>query len=400
MWYMLYLLLKSEDDNMTFTEISDLFTYVILGGIVSFVAYVLFGVVRQNRAEKKYNKLAEIKEQKLNYLNAELAAYDLQILPKDKNNLEGGRLQSLKSWNVAGEFNLLPSDLTDGSEVYRFIFKNNDISSGVLEINIDEKLGSKKTNEAKDTVLLNKMIKDEFDRLKGKGGSVLKHSFLTQNRVEGVKGLAIASKNLVLKHTTINKTVEQFKINKGDLLIPVMNVQKEFLSYQVIDSHHNKRMRIGKSIKGGFFPVGKYRVDNEKYILCEDYLTAATLNRATGITALVAFDVQNILDVAQDLIQQNPKVELIFATSRDMLTTNKSRIKKALYYSYLFNMPFIFPKFPDGEQYDHFKTWNELNRYDNDEQIKKKVDSQVKFFKDNGKVSTIRLASDKYGIEY
>lgn len=397
---MLYLLSKSEDDNMTFTAISDLFTYLIFGIIVSFVAYILLGVVRQNGAAKKYNKDTEIKEQKINYLNAELAAYDLQILPKDKNNLEGGRLQSLKNWKVAGEFNLLPSELTNGSEVYRFIFKNNDIRSGILEINIDEKLELTKTEKAKDIELLNKMVKDEFYHLKGKGDSVLKHSFLTQNKVEGAKGMAVATKNLVLKHTTINGIVEQFKINKGDLLIPVMNVQKQFLSYQVIDSHHNKRMRIGKSIKGGFFPVGVYRVDNEKYILCEDYLTAATLNRATGITALIAFDVQNILDVAQDLIQQNPKVELIFATSRDMQTTNKSRIKKALYYSYLFDMPFIFPKFPEGDQYDHFKTWNELQRYDNDEQIKKKVEAQVKFFKDNGKVSTIRLASDKYGIDY
>lgn len=397
---MLYLLSKSEDDNMTFTAISDLFTYLIFGIIVSFVAYILLGVVRQNGAAKKYNKDTEIKEQKINYLNAELAAYDLQILPKDKNNLEGGRLQSLKSWKVAGEFNLLPSELTNGSEVYRFIFKNNDIRSGILEINIDEKLELTKTEKAKDIELLNKMVKDEFYHLKGKGDSVLKHSFLTQNKVEGAKGMAVATKNLVLKHTTINGIVEEFKINKGDLLIPVMNVQKQFLSYQVIDSHHNKRMRIGKSIKGGFFPVGGYRVDNEKYILCEDYLTAATLNRATGITALIAFDVQNILDVAQDLIQQNPKVELIFATSRDMQTTNKSRIKKALYYSYLFDMPFIFPKFPEGDQYDHFKTWNELQRYDNDEQIKKKVEAQVKFFKDNGKVSTIRLASDKYGIDY
>lgn len=385
---------------MTFTAIFDLFTYAILGIVASFVVYVLFGVLRQNNNAKKYNKQAEIKEQKINYLNAELAVYNLQILPKDKNNLECGRLQSLKSWNVAGEYNLLPTDLTDGAEVYRFIFKDNDISSGILEINIDEKLRSNKIEKTKDIGLMNKMVKDEFNRLKGQGGSVLKHSFLTQNRVEGAKEMAIATKNLVLKHKTVNKVVEQFKIYKGDLLIPVMNVQKDFLSYQVIDSQHNKRMRIGKSIKGGFFPVGNYRADNEQYILCEDYLSAATLNRATGLTALVGFDVQNILDIAQDLIKQNPKVELIFATSRDMQTANKSRIKKALYYSFLFNMPFIFPKFPDGEQYDHFKTWNELQRYDSDEQIKKKVDAQVKFFKDNGKFSTIRLASDKYGIEY
>ena len=385
---------------MTFDVIFSICSYAVIGIIACFCAYLFIGMIRQESVLKGIKKLEEIKNEKVKYLNAELAAYDVQIFPKDEGILDSGRIQSLTTLRLVGEYSLLSDELSNGDEVYRFILKDKTLANGLIEINLDEKLNENKPIEVKKPSLQNKFVKEEYCGLKGKKVSALKHSYLENNKVEPFKGLIVAAKNLTLKHTTINSDVQIFKISKGDLLIPAMNVNKEFITYQVVDANHNKRMRIGKSLTGGFFPVGEFRAENEKYILCEDYLSAYTLYKSTGITSLVCFDIQNIINVAKDLIDLNPDVEFVFATSRDMLTRNKSCIRKGLYYSNLFDMPFIFPKFPDGAQYEHFKTWNELQRYESNENIKAKVDAQIKFFKDNGKISAIRLASDKYGIKY
>lgn len=384
---------------MTFNTIFDIFTYSIIGMIVMFFAYNLFVSFRQEASINSQKAEKSLTDEKINYLNAELALFDVKILSKDSETLEYGRLQSLSTFKLAGEFSLLSDDLSD-EEVYRFIFKDKKYNNGFLEINLNEKLNALNKVENNNRALPNKFVKDEFDSIKSKQISAQDHKFLSTNKVAAVKGVCVASKNLVLKHTTINNKIESFKILKGDLLIPAINVDKEFITYQIVDKLQNKRMRIGKSLKGAFFPVGSYQAENEKYILCEDYLTAYTLHNSTGITALICFDPQNIFDVSQALLNKNPHVQLIFSTSRDMLTNNKSRIKKALYYSNLFDMPFIFPKFPDGSEYDHFKTWNELSRYESSESIKNKVLAQIKFFNQNGKHSTIQIACDKYGIEY
>lgn len=385
---------------MTFNYIFNFINFLVVGVVCTFVLYQFVSMYLTSKKSDQYKIDQAINENKINYLNTELAAYDLQILPKDSADLNSGRLQNISNKRLAGEYSLLPVDLTDGDEVFRFILKDKGLSNGLLEINLDERISNSSPVKVRRSLVEAQTVHKEFLKIKGNKVSAQKHEYLTKNGVEAFNGVTTAIKNLTIKHTTLNKNTELFKVYKGDLLIPAMNAAKEFVTYQVVDYSFNTRMRIGKSLKGSFFPVGPYRANNEVYILCEDYLSGCTLHRSTDITTLVCFDVQNMVDVAKSLLELNPDIEIIFATSRDLLTRNKSRIKRGMYYSNLFDMPFIFPKFPVGDKYDHFKTWNDLQRYDNDEKLKSKVMAQIKFFKDNGKTATIKLACDKYGVEY
>lgn len=385
---------------MTFSSIFNFVSFLIIGLVCSFVIFQFISMYITSKKKDQYKIHQEANKNKINYLNIELASYDMQILPKDSLDINNGRLQYLSNKSLAGEYSLLPIDLTGGDEVFRFILKDKRLSNGLLEINLDDRIRKSTYVKDKRSLITVQKVHHEFIVLKGNEVSANKHGYLVKNGVQGFSGLTTAVKNLTIKHTTPCNKTELFKVYKGDLLIPAINAAKEFVTYQIVDSSYNTRMRIGVSFKGSFFPIGPYRADREVYILSEDYLSGYTLYRATKISTLVCFDVHNMVDVASSLLEVNRNIEIIFATSRDLLTRNKSRIKRGMYYSNLFNMPFILPKFPDGEPYDYLKTWNELQHYESDEIIKSKVFAQIKFFKDNGKKATIKIACDKYGVEY
>ena len=161
-----------------------------------------------------------------------------------------------------------------------------------------------------------------------------------------------------------------------------------------------KNVRVASSITGGFFAIGKFPSIDKEYILCEDYLTGMTLHKATKKTVLVCFDVQNIAHVANAILFKENSSKLIFATAKDILSKNQSRIKKGLLYANEFDMPFIFPVFPIGKQFEQYKTWNELTKFRNDSEIKQMVESQIEYFLRVGKVDAIRQMENKYNIVY
>ena len=187
---------------------------------------------------------------------------------------------------------------------------------------------------------------------------------------------------------------------KNDILIPIKNVDGKFLSYQVVNSSCAKNVRIASSIKGGFFAIGNFPSKNKEYVLCEDYLTGSTLNRVTGDTVLVCIDVQNIPDVARSILFKDSDSKLTFATAKDSLTKNQARIKKALQFANEFNMPFIFPVFPVGKKFEQYKTWNELQKFVSDGEMKLQIERQVEFFLRVGKEVAIPQVVKKYGVVY
>lgn len=379
---------------MTFNSLNAFINNVFFLVGVFIIVYLVIKFTFETIAGKKESKLKQIHEEKLNYINSILKEHNVRILPKDRADIENASLQSLDNYKCAGEISLLDSGLTNGDEVYRISLKNKGISDAIIDINIDEKI----TN-VKATLVKPDFIRAEFENIKSLEKNGLKHPYIQNNKVLFARGVSLAKKNYSISHATRNGNKVKMKINKGDLLIPAININNEFVSYQVVDKSENRCMRIGTSINGAFFPIGSFN-NLKKVILCEDYLTAATLNKCTGLTSVICFDVQNILEVAKAFLSKYPQIQLIFATSRDMLTKNKSRIKRGLYYSNLFSMPFIFPNFPEGEKYDHFKNWNELNRYISDNEIDRQVQAQVNFFIKTGKKNAIQIVCDRYEVEY
>ena len=63
-------------------------------------------------------------------------------------------------------------------------------------------------------------------------------------------------------------------------------------------------------------------------------------------------------------------------------------------------MPFIFPVFPIGKQYEQYKNWNELQKYKSDAEIKSLINSQIDYFFRVGKENAIKQVIKKFNVVY
>lgn len=330
-------------------------------------------------------------------LDKQLHDMDLQVVPKSLGDFDTGVVQSLVDNSIVGNYEFINSH--DGGGVYTVTVK--DANYGVFnsEYNVNE---NHNIVDIPDSV--SKLLLDEFNSIAGRQADTNDHRYFKENGVSVSKGILLASRKLVIKHNHVGDekldSGRTFKVAKNDILIPIKNVDAKFISYQVVNKACAKNVRIASSIKGGFFSIGEYPSNTKDYILCEDYLTGSTLNRVTGKTVLVCFDVQNIGDVARTLLFKDASSKLTFATAKDSLTKNQARIKKGLQYANDFNMPFIFPVFPLGKKFEQYKTWNELQNHVTDNEIKVQIDRQIEFFLKVGKQVAIPQVEKKYGVVY
>lgn len=328
-------------------------------------------------------------------LDKQLKELNLQVLPKKLGDFDKGEIQSLIDNSVVGR--------------YEFIGSNGD--SGTYKVTVeDESLGKYKTNYDVSEICsvtdvpkaISDMLYAEFESIAGRQACKTDHYYLKDNGVEAEKGVVLAKRKLIIKHNHVGDPKfdrsRTFKVAKNDLLIPIKNIENKFLSYLVVNSEKAKNIRIASSIRGGFFSIGDFPNSCNEYILCEDYLAACTLHRATNKTAIVCFDVQNIDEVAKSILFKFANSKLIFATSKDILSKNQYRLKKGLKYSSSYNMPFIFPVFPVGKQFEHLKNWNELQNLKCDNEIKELVDLQLEYFEREGKEVAINQVLKKYHI--
>ena len=330
-------------------------------------------------------------------LDKQLHEMDFQVLPSKLGEFDTGVIQSLIDNKIVGKYELIK--LNDTGGVYHVSI--NDANYGVYtnDHNVVEK------NHITDVpVNISKLLFDEFVSIAGRQALSDDHPYFKDNGVEASKGILIASKKLTIKHNHVGDdkidSGRTFKVLKNDILIPIKNIEDRFLSYLVVNKMKAKNVRVASSITGGFFAIGDFPSKNKEYILCEDYLTGMTLNKATKKTVLVCFDVQNIANVANAILFKDNSSKLVFATAKDILSKNQSRIKKGLLYANEFNMPFIFPVFPIGKQFEQYKTWNELKKFSNDLEISQMVDSQIEYFLRVGKIDAIRQVEKKYKIMY
>jgi hypothetical protein len=354
---------------------------VFVVGLVIYFIYLILKTHKANLADTAH-KLAF--ENKINELNTKLNDYGYVISDKWKPKEDEGRIQSIETGKIVGDYVKLSSDYTAGQEIYRFSVNYLKAQDNVIDIPLGQEVELDNVNV--------QMARSEFNSIVDQS-KLHPSQYLKQNRVSQYSGLKVSDRKL--KAVVRDKSTT---VNVYDLVIPVLNINNEIISYQVISDDGVKTLRIGTSIKGGFFPLGKVEQSAKRYILCEDYLTGATLHRVTKETVLVCFDLQNMRDVANAILELNEKNTLVFATGRDKLVKQNPRIRKALFYANSFNMPFIFPRFEDGDKYDHFKTWNELQRYTSDEDMLNMINAQIDYFKNTGKRNTIQVISNKYGL--
>lgn len=167
------------------------------------------------------------------------------------------------------------------------------------------------------------------------------HDYLKVKNVHAYYGVKVATQTF---SEPDEENIIRFRIRKGELIIPVVNLKKSFMTYQRI-TRQGKKFMAGKTPKrGGIYPIGLWMFNNTKrVILCEGYATGATIYEATGDVVLVCFDIGNIRAVCEQLRAEYPDVEVILASDFDVSTSDQAGLINGLKLAQQFALKFIFP---------------------------------------------------------
>ena len=107
----------------------------------------------------------------------------------------------------------------------------------------------------------------------------------------------------------------------GRLIIPLLDESGKVISIQFIDGSGNKRFLSGGKTAGCYFPIpAKDGGKDGALCIAEGYATCATIHEATGYAVLVAFNVGNLLAVAQMARRRYPEREIFLCADRDSPT--------------------------------------------------------------------------------
>lgn len=248
------------------------------------------------------------------------------------------------------------------------------------------------------------MAFEEYKSLIDENADPNNHPYIRRKNVAAGRGLIIAKKNLKIGsyyniHKTDPKQHDYYYIKKSDLLIPAIDLNLNFRTYQKIDLHGTKRQRIDISTVGAFYCLGEWRENTIRIYLVEGYATGYTLHRVMEFAVVfVCFDVQNIGVVAEQLREKYPFIEFIICTDNDRKKSTKVGLYKGFEYAYRFDQPFIFPKFEEGPEYAELSDWNDLATVLLDSEIKEMVEKQIEFFKEYGKERCIKWVAKSNGL--
>jgi len=103
---------------------------------------------------------------------------------------------------------------------------------------------------------------------------------------------------------------------KGNLLVPIRDIDGQFLGAQSIDASGKKSLPRGCRKQGGHHVIGEVST-SDKILFAEGYATAATLHELTGLPVVVTFDSGNMPGVAQAYREKFPEKNLILAGDND-----------------------------------------------------------------------------------
>lgn len=251
---------------------------------------------------------------------------------------------------------------------------------------------------------LSKKAFEEYKTLKDVNADPNNHQYIKRKNVAAARGLIIAKENMKIgSYYNIHKTDpnqhDYYYIAKGDLLVPAIDLDLQFRTYQKIDPYGRKRQRIDISTVGAFYCLGEWRENTVRIYLVEGYATGYTLHRAMdSAVVFVCFDVQNIGVVAAQLRERYPFIEIIICTDNDRKKSTKVGLYKGFEYAYRFDQPFIFPKFDEGPEYDDLSDWNDLATVLLDSEIKEMVEKQISFFKEYGTEKCIKWVAKSNGL--
>lgn len=148
----------------------------------------------------------------------------------------------------------------------------------------------------------------------------LQQVFATGKQAQGNKHAYALTKKI---HCDPRILIDQ----KGNLLIPLLNIDKKLRSAQTIKADGTKRYAAGVSKTGHFFvasPPGKSIKDfsiepmkQKEIYFAEGYATAATIATAMNAYVIVTFDSSNLPIVAKIFAEKLPNQKFIMCADND-----------------------------------------------------------------------------------
>jgi putative DNA primase/helicase len=103
---------------------------------------------------------------------------------------------------------------------------------------------------------------------------------------------------------------------KGELLIPICDIDGALLGAQSIAEDGFKLFPRGAALAGGHHLIGDV-AEGARLLIAEGYATAATLHEATGLPVAVAFNAGNLEPVARTYRERFPSLAIIVAGDND-----------------------------------------------------------------------------------
>ena len=108
------------------------------------------------------------------------------------------------------------------------------------------------------------------------------------------------------------------RVHKGKLVIPIWSDEK-LQSLQFIAPDDDKRFLSGGRTKGGYYEIGKPE-NAETICIAEGFATAASIREATDYPVVIAFNANNLEQVAKTVRDKSPESTIIICADDD---TNK-----------------------------------------------------------------------------
>lgn len=209
------------------------------------------------------------------------------------------------------------------------------------------------------------------------------HPHLQVKNVYPYYGVKLAAKNIsYLDHENIIK----IKIRKNELIIPIVNLKKEFLGYQrILNKKGDTKFSDINEIVGGVYPIGIWQGNQtEKVYVCKDYVTGASLFEATKSVILICFSDKNIQYICNEIQEHYPHVEIILAMDFNTTLDTENELMKCLDIAKKFLTKFILPiGMTKGENWNDYCIEKGLNK------TQKIIESQLLYFDNNSLLDVI-----------
>ena len=107
---------------------------------------------------------------------------------------------------------------------------------------------------------------------------------------------------------------------KGILIVPVYDESLKLVNLQFIAANSEKRFLTGGQKKNCFWWLGK---KTPTVLIAEGFSTSASLHENTGLQTFIAFDADNLINVAQIVRAKNADAEIIICGDNDKSGTGQ-----------------------------------------------------------------------------